>query len=101
MATQEQIQEQKEHLKETYQELQKLSEEDRLTEFASLVYAKITIKRIAEQLKEHFKTSDELLDGTEKEQFVKDVAVALSTYAVIGLEMGYAREKGKDDAVSE
>lgn len=92
--------ERKEKLKIMLDELLKLDEKERLTEFASLVYAKCAVRQITDDLKTICKSPDELAQEATKSPVVGAVVSAIATYGAMGFEMGYATMKGVDN-VSE
>ena len=91
------IEEQKEHLKVTLNELNNLGDQEKIQEFASLVYGKIAIQKIIDTIKESFNGPDDIAKAAEENVFVKKILLAVTAYAQIGVEMGYAEPKDKED----
>ena len=91
------IEEQKEHLKVTLQELNNLEDQEKIQEFASLVYGKIAIQKVIDVIKETFHGPEEMAKSVEENDFVKKILLAATAYAQIGVEMGYAEPKDKED----
>ena len=89
------IEEQKEHLKVTLNELNNLGDQEKIQEFASLVYGKI--QKIIDTIKESFNGPDDIAKAAEENVFVKKILLAVTAYAQIGVEMGYAEPKDKED----
>lgn len=94
------VDERKDKIKQMWDELSALPEEDRFIEFASLVYAKCAVRQIIDNLKSTCSGPEELAEKVKDSELLGTVVSAVATYGTMGMEIGYASMKGDDD-VSE
>lgn len=91
----------KQGLLDTLEQLNKLPEDSKIKEFASMVYAKLAICEIIERIKRCFPNPEDLQKATETDDVLKQVVAAANAYTVIGVELGYATENKEGKDVSE
>ena len=89
-----------ENLKKHFDSLVSLPEEQKISEYASLVYAKVALEHILLFFQDHYKEEADYKKDAEANPFVKKVGNALSAYGAIGFELGFAGklEEKQDDA---
>ena len=89
--------ERKERIKTLLKEITSLPEEEQITEFASMVYAKCAITHLTECFKKHFESPEKLRDAAQKMPFLDEVVGIVATYGTMGMEMGFASLKEDKD----
>ena len=95
-----QIEERIENLKKHFDSLVNLPEEQKISEYASMVYAKVAIEHILQSFQDQYKDESDYNKDAEANPFVRKVGNALTAYGLIGFELGFAGklEDKKDDA---
>ena len=88
--------ERKENLKKLFDELTNMPEKEKMEEFASMVYAKCAIMQLIDTIREHYKDPEVLEKESANWGFLTKVVGVAATYGAMGVEMGYAEERGKD-----